>query len=108
VRLKENIYLGGSEFKEPVIVYPAISDDANIGSKVPGSFGERTVTLEDGALFLQRQGGPKLKMMPVAKDEFALERIPEARIKFARGEKGVVIEIHVLNRTGEWEKSAKQ
>ena len=151
VRLKENIYLGGSEFKEPVIVYPAISDDANIGSKVlrefsltfdqknkrvrlqrrelpkvaetvaattmiegldlkdyPGSFGERTVTLEDGALFLQRQGGPKLKMMPVAKDEFALERIPEARIRFARGEKGVVIEIHVLNRTGEWEKSAKQ
>jgi hypothetical protein len=149
VRLKENIYLGRSEFREPLIVYPAVSHVANIGSKVlrefvltfdqknkrlrlerrelpqaaaqtsvssnaviyqdyPGRYGERTIILEDGILFLQRQGGVKLKLMPVGRDEFALERIPEARIKFVRSERGTVAELHVLNRAGEWEKSAKQ
>lgn len=152
VRLKENINLGGSEFKEPTIVFPAISDEANIGSTVlrefaltfdqknklvrlerrqlpkasekmepvagipatpvltdyTGRFKERTVTLEDGYLFLQRQGGPKLRLSPIAKDEFTLERIPEARLKFVRNEQGGVAELHVLNREGVWEKSPKQ
>jgi predicted aspartyl protease len=148
VRLKENINLGRSEFKEPTIIFPALSDDANIGMQVlrefaltfdqknkrlrlerrelpkaaeksvvgsardfkdyPGRYGARTVTLEGDALFLQREGGLKLKLMPVAKDEFALERFPEARIKFIRGEKGGVAELHVLNRDGAWEKSPKE
>lgn len=151
VRLKENIYLGRSEFKEPLIVYPAVSDDANVGSKIlrefiltfdqknkrvrlerhelpgtvekttpvatapvlelkdyPGLYGERAITLEDGALFIQRPGGMKLKMSPVAKDEFSLERVPEARLKFVRSEKGSVTELHVLSRDGQWEKIPKQ
>jgi hypothetical protein len=149
-RLKESIRLGRFEFASPTIVFPALSDDANIGSKVlrefsltfdqknrrlrlkrrepqkaagqaiasgaPGSqdfkdysgrYGERTVSVEDGALFIHRQGGPKLKLVPAAKDEFVLERIPEARIKFIRIEGGKVVAINVLNRAGEWEKAAK-
>jgi hypothetical protein len=152
VRLKENIYLGRSEFKEPLIVYPAISSEANIGSKVlrefvltfdqknkrlrlerhalakenekaatplavsapadpkdyAGRYGERTITFEDGALFIQRPGGMKLKLKLIAKDEFALELLPEARIKFVRGDRGAVAELHVLNREGQWEKSPRQ
>lgn len=72
-----------------------------------GSYGERTVSADGGALFLQRQGGPRLKMVSVAKDEFALEIVPAARIKFIRSEDGKVVAINVLNRSGEWEKAMK-
>lgn len=43
----------------------------------------------------------------LAGDEFALELVPEARIKFVRGDDGKVSEINVLNRAGVWEKAAK-
>ncbi|HEX8187685.1 MAG TPA: aspartyl protease family protein [Pyrinomonadaceae bacterium] len=142
VRLKDSIRLGRFEFAEPTVVYPALGDAANVGSKVlrefsltfdqkngsvrlrrseppkesapaaaagdlkgyPGKYGERTVSAEGGALFLQRQGGPRLKMTRVGVDEFGLELIPEARIKFDRGGDGKVVAINILNRAGEWEK----
>ena len=72
-----------------------------------GQYGERTISLEDGVLFLQRQGGPKLKLVSVSKDEFSLEAIPTARIKFLRENMRKVTELQVLNRDGEWEKSRK-
>ena len=72
-----------------------------------GRYGERTIFLEDGVLFLQRQGGPKLKLVSLSKDEFGLEAIPTARIKFLRENMGKVTELQVLNRDGEWEKSRK-
>lgn len=74
----------------------------------PGKYGERTISVEGGVLFLQRQGGPKLKMAAVAKDEFALEIVPEARIKFLRGASGKVMAINILNRAGEWERAARE
>jgi hypothetical protein len=147
VRLKDSIRLGRFEFAEPLVVYPALSDMANIGSKVlrefsltfdqknksvllkryelpkesgqaatvpaqdfndyPGKYGERTISAEGGALFLQRQGGPRLKMRAISKDEFGLELIPEARIKFVRGDGGKVVAINILNRAGEWEKAMR-
>ncbi|HKR02379.1 MAG TPA: aspartyl protease family protein [Pyrinomonadaceae bacterium] len=73
----------------------------------PGKYGERIVSVEDGTLYLQRQGGPRMKLAPVAKDEFTLELIPGAKIKFTRSDDGKVTAISVLNRTGEWEKAAK-
>ena len=73
-----------------------------------GRYGERMISLEDGVLFLQRQSGPKLKLVSVSKDEFALEAIPTARIKFLRENMGKVTELQVLNRAGEWEKSRKE
>ncbi len=147
-RLKEKIRLGRFEFAEPTVVYPALSDDANIGSKVlrefaltfdqknkrlrlerheqpeaaeltaasnasesndyPGRYGERTISTEDGSLYLQRQGGPKLKLVSVSKDVFTLAEVPEARIKFARDESGRIIKLSVLNRAGEWEESKRE
>jgi hypothetical protein len=86
---------------------PATVDARNL-KDYSGRYGERTVSLEDGALFLQRQGGPKLKLQPIAVDDFALERIPEARIKFIRSDNGKVVEINVLNRVGEWERAMKE
>ena len=146
-RLIDSIRLGRFEFATPTIVFPALSDNANIGAKVlrefaltfdqknkrvrlkrqeitkaiaqgpvnnigefedyPGRYGERTISVEDGALFLQREGGPKHKLVPIAANEFALERIPEARIKFVRSE-SKVSELHVLNQAGGWDKSINQ
>lgn len=146
-RLKESIRLGRFEYAGPTVVFPAVSEVANIGAKVlreysltfdqknrrvalkrqetpetqgpsyaaaaqdlkdyPGKYGERTISVEDGAVFIQRQGGPKLKMISVAKDEFALEIVPEARIKFIRDDGGKVVAVNVLNRSGAWEKAAK-
>ncbi|HWS53309.1 MAG TPA: aspartyl protease family protein [Pyrinomonadaceae bacterium] len=146
-RLTESIRLGRFEFAGPTVTFPAVSDDANIGSKAlrdfsltfdqknksvklkrqalprasgpapaaaqdfsdyPGKYGERTISAEGGALFLQRQGGPKLKLTSVAGDEFALEAVPEARVKFTRGEGGKVVAINILNRAGEWERAARE
>jgi hypothetical protein len=146
-RLKDSIRLGRFEYAGPTVVFPSVSEDANIGAKVlrefvltfdqknrrvalkrqetpkaseqavavaaqdlkdyPGKYGERTISVEDGVLFIQRQGGPRLKMTSVAGDEFALEVVPEARIKFVRGDDGKVVAINVLNRAGVWEKAAK-
>jgi hypothetical protein len=147
-RMKDSIRFGRFEFAEPVIVFPALSDDANIGSKIlrefsltfdqknkrvslkrqefpktaeqamtvdaqalqdySGQYGERTISTEAGLLFLQRKGGPRLKLVPIAKDEFAPEIVPEGRIKFIRGDGGKVVAINVLNRAGEWEKADKE
>ena len=41
-------------------------------------------------LYLQREGGPKLRLMQAAKDEFTLAEVPEARLKFVRDENGKI------------------
>lgn len=72
-----------------------------------GSYGQREISFAGDALYLQRQGGPKIKLVPASKDEFTLEPVPEARIKFVRDAGGRITELHVLNRAGEWETSKK-
>lgn len=74
-----------------------------------GHYGERTISVESSSLFIQRPGGQKLKLIAASvKDEFSLEQIPAARIKFVRGEAGKVTEIQVLNPQGQWENSKKE
>ncbi|GEM_PF-917777 len=140
-RLKGVIRLGRFQFPEPVVTYPAISQNANIGSNAlqnfaltfdqknhrvrlarresaqssvagselqqyAGRYKERTIFFEGGSLFLQRQGGPKLKLVPVSESEFTLEEVSAARIRFVK--KDDTIELHVLNREGQWESAAKE
>jgi retinol-binding protein 3 len=47
-----------------------------------GRFGPRVVTLEDGALFYEREGRPKRRLTPLSKDTFAVEDVPEFRVRF--------------------------
>ena len=47
-----------------------------------GSYGERTITVEEGAVALQRNGGPKLSMVAVGPNEFAFVDDPMTRIQF--------------------------
>jgi hypothetical protein len=72
-----------------------------------GSYGQREISFAGDSLYLQREGGPKIKLVPASKDEFTLELVPEARIKFVRDANGRITELHVLNRAGAWETSKK-
>lgn len=148
-QMKGSIRLGRFEFTEPTINYPAVSQDANIGSKAlenfaltfdqknhrvklarhetpkatpkappatasdtaqlqqyAGRYGQRTIFFEDGALFIERTGGPKLKLKPVSDGEFTLEEAPAARIKFVK--KDNTVELQVLNPQGQWETAKKE
>lgn len=72
-----------------------------------GKYGDRTVSAENGDLYIQRPNGMKLKLVSVAKDEFTLEQVPAARLKFARDADGKIIEIQILTPAGVWEKATK-
>lgn len=52
-----------------------------------GRYGARTVTLEGGTLFYQREGRPKRRLSPLTKDTFAVADVPEFRVRFV-GEGG--------------------
>jgi len=87
---------------------PAAAPSGSDGKGYAGRYGERIISSENDALYLQREGGPKLKLTPVSKDEYALEAVTEARLKFVRDESGKIKERQVLNRSGEWEISKRQ
>ena len=76
-------------------------------------YGVRTITLEDGALHIQRKsdGGPrqtpKLKLLPDGEDEFVLEAYPSARVKFVRDDTGAIVQVNVLTLQGQWETSKR-
>ena len=63
------------------------------GNQYAGNYGARIISFENGTMSLQRQGGPKLKLVQVAKDEFTLAEVPGAQVKFVRD--------------GQWEASKK-
>ncbi len=71
-----------------------------------GRYGQRTIFFEDDALFIQRAGGPKLKLKPASEGEFTLEEVPAARIKFVK--KDNAVELQVRNPQGQWETAKKE
>ncbi|MBK7872543.1 MAG: retropepsin-like domain-containing protein [Saprospiraceae bacterium] len=88
-------------------------------NKYAGTYGNRKVTCENGALYSQRiisekdqepgrqAVAPKLKLLPDGNDEFKIEQFPNGRIKFVKDSSGNIIEMQVLNPQGEWEKSKR-
>jgi len=59
-------------------VAPALPLDA-----YAGRYGPRAVTVENGALHIQRDGGPRSKLIAVAPDLFAMDMDPRSRVQFA-------------------------
>jgi len=60
-----------------------------------GSYGPRTITLEGGSLFYQREGQPKRRMTPIADGYFALDGNDNFRLKFLKeGDRIVAVEGH--------------
>jgi len=48
-----------------------------------GSYGERSVAVEDGKLAYRRNGGPKLNLVGVGANRFAFEEDPQTYVEFA-------------------------
>lgn len=55
-----------------------------------GRYGPRTISAENGSLYFQREGGPRLRMVPVGKDRFLLEARDDIRVDFVRDANGAV------------------
>lgn len=84
-----------------------VSVAAGAGGDYAGRFGIRTITSKDGDLFLQRDGGPLLKLVAAGNDEFTLDGIPNARVRFTRNATDKVSSLEVLNPAGQWEKAPR-
>ncbi len=72
---------------EPYAVEPSILND------YVGTYGPRTIGVEKGQLYYQRETNPKYKLVPMKKDWFALEDLEYFRVEFARNESGRVVKI---------------
>lgn len=87
---------------------PAPFDPA-AAAEYAGTYGIRTIFVEPDGLYLQRQGGPKLRLVPADEpDTFTLEIMQQARIRFGRGDDGTIETLHVLGMTGKWEVTSRQ
>ena len=53
-----------------------------------GTYGPRTITVEDGALWYQRGKGRKLRLLPVGQDRFLVGDLDDFRIRFERDASG--------------------
>lgn len=71
-----------------------------------GIYGPRSITLEAGTLFYQREGRPKFKLIPIAEDAFSLEGNENFRLRFVR-EGGRVVAVEGLDPSGVVDKHAK-
>jgi retinol-binding protein 3 len=60
---------------------PVTLDAAALGP-FAGRYGSRSVTLEGATLFYQREGRPRRRLTPLTKDTFAVEDVPEFRVRF--------------------------
>jgi C-terminal processing protease CtpA/Prc len=55
-----------------------------------GSYGPRTIGMEDGQLFYQRQDRPRHVLIPMGDDTFGLQGLDSFRLRFERNEQGSV------------------
>jgi D-alanyl-D-alanine carboxypeptidase len=87
--------LGQSWSATPV----AMSDDSRRQFTGVYDFGgiKRTVRFESGTLSVQREGGPPLTLIPVAKDEFVTDR-SFSRLKFRVAPSGVIESVVFTSR----------
>jgi len=72
-----------------------------------GRYGIRSITTKDGELFLQRDGGPALRLVATGKDEFTIDGIAGAQLRFTRDANDAVTMLQVLNPAGQWEKAPR-
>ena len=72
-----------------------------------GTYGDRTLSLVDGKLNIQRPNGRPLELSSTGRDAFTIVGIPTAKIEFVRGASGRVEQIRVLNQQGQWEQARR-
>ncbi len=73
-----------------------------------GRYALRTISLEDGKLFYQRDGRPKGALYAVADDRFALEEAEFFRLQFERNSAGEIIAVRGLYLGGNGDRSERE
>ncbi|HPE57265.1 MAG TPA: S41 family peptidase [Bacteroidales bacterium] len=71
-----------------------------------GNFGPRVITLQDGALYYQREDRPKMKMIPMKEDVFYFDELQYFRLKFIR-ENGKIVAVEGMYDNGNTDKNEK-
>lgn len=71
------------------VAHPYQTDQATL-TEYTGDFGARKITLSDGKLFYQRDGGPQYELKPMAKDLFMILEVPYFRLQFIRDAENIV------------------
>jgi retinol-binding protein 3 len=71
---------------------PATLSEADMAA-FAGTYGPRTILLENGALWYQRGRGRKLQLLPVGQDRFLVGDLDNFRIRFERDGNGKVIRL---------------
>jgi len=72
-----------------------------------GTFGPRTFFVEGSKLMYQREGRPKIALVPMSKDLFALDGVAYFRVRFTRGTSGAVDGIVAMYDDGHEERNPK-
>jgi C-terminal processing protease CtpA/Prc len=75
--------------------------------KYAGLYGPRTVTVENGELYYQREDRPKYKMIPMSDDTFIFAEIEYFRLKFVSDEDGSITEVVGLYDDGYTDRSPR-
>lgn len=81
--------------------------DASRLAAYAGSYGPRRVTLEDGALYYQREGRPRLRMRAVAEDVFAMEGVEDFLARFEKDASGKIVRFVGLYSDGKSDESPR-
>lgn len=84
---------------------PVIDD--NILKSYAGSYGDRTVTYENGKLWYQRKGRPKMQMTAMTEDTFMFNEVEYFRLRFVKDASGIVTEVNGLYDNGDVDKSLR-
>jgi hypothetical protein len=87
-------------------LHPVSVEPAELEAFV-GTYGPRTITLEQGTLHYQREGRSKMALVPMGEDRFMLPEVPYFRLRFERDEAGAVVRIVGLYDNGTSDEHAR-
>lgn len=72
-----------------------------------GTYGPRTISMEDGALWYQRGKGRKMRLQPVGQDRFLVGDLDDFRLRFERDAGGKVVRLVGMYPDGGEEPNAR-
>ena len=81
--------------------------DASTLAEFTGKFDIRMITVDDTGLFIQRDGGPRLRLVVTGQaDVFSVEMAPDGRVRFVRDDADHVVAVEArLPGRADWERS---
>ena len=88
-----------------VIDAPLIEE--NTLKSYAGTYEDRTITYENGKLWYQRKGRPKMQMTAMTEDTFMFNDVDYFRLRFVKDAGGIVTEVNGLYDNGDVDKSLR-